>query len=289
MTGRVGVIGVGLLGSALADRFLAAGAEVIVYDTEPSRVAPYASRAASAVAAAAFGEFVVLCLPDSRISAAVLDEIAPVLTPQRILVDTTTGAPAEMEAMGRRVPRYVDATIAGSSEQVRSREAAVMAGGSAGDIEACRELFDAIASRAFHVGPCGAGARMKLVVNLVLGLNRAALAEGLSFADALGMDLAVALEVLRSGPAYSTALDRKGARMLARNWTPPEARLRQHHKDVRLILAEAEQRGLRLPLTGVHDELLTAAEEAGFADGDNSAILEAFYRTGRMITPSESH
>ena len=86
------------------------------------------------------------------------------------------------------------ATIAGSSQQVRDREAVVMAGGTAADYKACGELFAAIASRSFHVGSHGAGARMKLVVNLVLGLNRAALAEDAGFAD---VDNSAILEAFR--------------------------------------------------------------------------------------------
>jgi 3-hydroxyisobutyrate dehydrogenase-like beta-hydroxyacid dehydrogenase len=276
---RVGLIGAGLLGSALGERFVSAGFAVTAFDTRPDcltgLVALGAQAAGSAREVAAFGEVIVLCLPDSRVSSAVLTGIRGELSGQKIVVDTSTGEPGEMEEMGRLAPRYLDATIAGSSEQVRNREAVVMAGGTTADYDACLELFAAFASRTFHVGGHGAGSRMKLVVNLVLGLNRAALAEGLAFADAIGVGLEMALEVLRSGPAYSTALDRKGAKMLRRDWSP-EARLRQHHKDVRLILAEAERNGLDLPLSSVHDRLLTFAEDAGFADADNSAILEAF-------------
>jgi 3-hydroxyisobutyrate dehydrogenase-like beta-hydroxyacid dehydrogenase len=270
-----------LLGTALAERFVSAGFAVKGFDTSPDRlmrlVALGAQTAGSAREVAAFSDAIVLCLPDSRVSSAVLREISSELNDQKIVIDTSTGEPGEMEQMGRTTPRYLDATIAGSSQQVRNREAVVMAGGTSADYQACRELFDAIASRSFHVGSHGAGSRMKLVVNLVLGLNRAALAEGLAFAGAIGVDLEMALEVLRCGPAYSTALDRKGVKMLKRDWSP-EARLRQHHKDVRLILAEAEKSGLDLPLSSAHDRLLSLAEDAGFADADNSAILEAFRR-----------
>lgn len=276
---KVGLIGTGLLGAALAERFSGAGFEVWGFDTSPERMTALGAlgchAAESARDAAVQGELVVLCLPDSRVSSMVLGEIADLFDASKILVDTTTGEPAEMEAMGRRVPRYVDATIAGSSGQVRNREAVVMAGGSARDVEACQTLFESFAPRNFHVGGCGAGARMKLVVNLVLGLNRAALAEGLAFARETGVDMALALEVLRSGPAHSVAMDRKGIKMLNRDWTP-EARLRQHHKDVRLILAEAARAGLLLPMSTAHDMLLSKAEELGFADSDNSAVFEAW-------------
>ena len=278
---RVGLIGVGLLGSALGERFVNAGFAVKLFDTSPDRLRALvtlgAQTAQSAREVAAFSDVIVLCLPDSRVSSAVLIEIGGELNDQKIVLDTSTGEPGEMEQLGRRVPRYLDATIAGSSQQVRDREAVVMAGGTTADYEACGELFAVFASHSFHVGSHGAGSRMKLVVNLVLGLNRAALAEGLAFAEAIGVDLELAVEVLRCGPAYSTALDRKGAKMIRRDWSP-EARLRQHHKDVRLILAEAAKSGLDLPLSAAHDRLLSLAEDAGFADVDNSAILEAFRR-----------
>lgn len=276
---NAGLIGAGLLGSALAERFAAAGFTVKVFDTNPARMAALAAAgfatAASAREAAAHGAFVVLSLPDSTVSTEVVSGIADLFDASRILVDTTTGEPDEMAAMARRIPRYLDATVAGSSGQVRTGEAVVMAGGSAEDFAACRELFASFAPRCFHAGGPGAGARMKLVVNLVLGLNRAALAEGLAFARATGVDMEMALEVLRSGPAYSTAMDRKGAKMLNRDWEP-EARLRQHHKDVRLILAEAERAGLLLPMSTAHDRMLSLAEELGFADADNSAVFEAW-------------
>jgi 3-hydroxyisobutyrate dehydrogenase-like beta-hydroxyacid dehydrogenase len=270
---RIGLIGVGLLGSALAERFLKAGHEVTGFDTNPAALDGVRA-AGSGQEAASYGEVLVLCLPDSSISAAVIGSL---IIGDTIVVDTTTGSPEEIERLGRRLARYVDATIAGSSQQVRGGEAVVMAGGSAADVDACRALFASFAHQTFHVGPCGYGARMKLVVNLVLGLNRAALAEGLAFAEAAGVDPALALEVLRSGPAYSTAMDRKGEKMLRRDWTP-EARLAQHHKDVRLILEEARRNGIELPMSQAHDALLAAAEAAGFAASDNSAVLEAYLK-----------
>ena len=116
---------------------------------------------------------------------------------------------------------------------------------------------------------------MKLVVNLVLGLNRAALAEGLAFARACGFNPADALKILAAGPAYSRAMDTKGRKMLEHDFTP-QARLSQHLKDVRLILAAGASTGARLPLSEVHRRLLEQVERAGFGDADNSAILKAY-------------
>ena len=116
---------------------------------------------------------------------------------------------------------------------------------------------------------------MKLVMNLVLGLNRAVLAEGLEFARASNIDTQVALDILKESPAYSRAMDTKGHRMLNEHFDP-EARLSQHLKDVRLILASGEASGAYLPLSTVHRELLEAAEAAGYGTSDNSAIIKAF-------------
>jgi 3-hydroxyisobutyrate dehydrogenase-like beta-hydroxyacid dehydrogenase len=116
---------------------------------------------------------------------------------------------------------------------------------------------------------------MKLVANHVMGLNRAALAEGLAFARATGVKPARALEVLRAGAAYSRAMDTKGPKMI-RGGFAPVARLSQHLKDVRLILRSARRAGLRLPLESVNRRLLERVEAAGKGGLDNSAVILAY-------------
>jgi 3-hydroxyisobutyrate dehydrogenase-like beta-hydroxyacid dehydrogenase len=175
---------------------------------------------------------------------------------------------------GRGVP-YLDATVAGSSEQVRAGEAVVLLGGDRAAGAACVDLFACFAREWFHLGPWGSGARMKLVVNLVLGLHRAALAEGLAFARACGLDLPETLRVLRAGPARSQVMDTKGRKMIEGDFTP-QARLSQHLKDVRLILAEAGRVGARVPLSLLHAELLGRLEAAGWGEEDNAAVFRAF-------------
>jgi 3-hydroxyisobutyrate dehydrogenase-like beta-hydroxyacid dehydrogenase len=116
---------------------------------------------------------------------------------------------------------------------------------------------------------------MKLVVNLVLGLNRAALAEGLAFARACGLDPGEALRVLRAGAAYSQVMDAKGRKMVDHDFRP-QARVAQHLKDVRLILAEAERAGAAVPLSELHRQLLERVVAAGLGDADNAAVIRAF-------------
>jgi len=173
--------------------------------------------------------------------------------------------------------QYLDAPISGSSEQTRRGEATAIVGGPQEAFAACRDLFDCCVQQTIYAGPCGSGSRMKLVSNLVLGLNRAALAEGLVFARALGIDLEAALQVLIGSMAYSRIMDTKGRKMVENDFRT-QARLSQHLKDIRLILQAAAVAGQDLPLTETHRRLLEAAEAAGFGEADNSAIIRAFDR-----------
>jgi 3-hydroxyisobutyrate dehydrogenase-like beta-hydroxyacid dehydrogenase len=151
----------------------------------------------------------------------------------------------------------------------------VMAGGDKQIVEAQRDIFKTFAPKVFYMGANGKGAETKLLVNLVLGLNRLALAEGLALGIRAGVAPEVLLEVLKSSAAYSQIMDTKGAKMIAGGGAP-EARLRQHLKDVGLILEMGERVNARLPVSGLHAKLLQEAVESGFGDQDNSAIINVF-------------
>jgi 3-hydroxyisobutyrate dehydrogenase-like beta-hydroxyacid dehydrogenase len=279
----VGLIGLGLLGAALAERLLRAGFPVIGHDLHPDRRRDFAALggeiAGSNPDVARRCRRVLLSLPDSRAVSAAVAELLPHLSPDALLIDTTTGDPTETallaeELAGHRIA-YIDATVGGSSEQARQGDVIVLAGGAAEHVADARDILDAFARRVFHVGPCGSGARMKLALNLVLGLNRAVLAEGLSFARACGLDPALALEVLRDGPAYARVMDTKGQKMLTGDFSP-QARLAQHLKDVRLILDAATLRSAKAPLSQVHAEMLQSLVDAGCGELDNSAVIRWF-------------
>ena len=222
---------------------------------------------------------VILSLPDSAVSHGVANELVEHLEPDTFVVDTTTGDPRQMAALGQmlgdRGVHYLDACVGGSSEQCRRGEVIVICGGEPEAFAGCSDLFATIARRTFHVGQCGAGARMKLVMNLVLGLNRAALAEGLSFAQRQGLDLPAVLDVLKAGPAASTVMDTKGEKMINRDFTP-QARLAQHLKDVRLIQETGRSIDAALPFSNVHALLLERLLDDGLGEADNSAVIEGF-------------
>ncbi|MFN9371721.1 MAG: NAD(P)-dependent oxidoreductase [Planctomycetaceae bacterium] len=288
----VGLIGIGLMGTVLAQRLLAAGYTVQGWDVDSTRreaLRRLGGAVPDSAAAVARGvDRLLLSLPTHDIVAGVLGEMGAELADGSLVIDTSTGDPAAAErqatSLGGRGVAYLDATISGSSAVLQGGEAVFLVGGSAADFERCADLWRVLAGKVFHTGPVGSGARQKLVSNLVLGLNRAALAEGLVFAERLGLDPAQTLHLLRESLAYSKIMDAKGPKMLQREYTP-QARLSQHLKDVRLMLASAGEAGLALPLSDAHRRILERAEELGWGESDNSALIEAL-RTAETTTSS---
>jgi len=170
---------------------------------------------------------------------------------------------------------YVEALMAGSSAQVSAGQVVLFVGGEDDAVTKVNPMLTAITATHFHLGTVGAASRFKLVHNLLLGLHRAVLAEGLTLAASLGIELGEALRILPQTPAASAVMETKGQQMVTGDFAP-QARLSQHLKDVRLILAEARRNGCSTPLSQLHQTLLEQAEDLGFGDADNSAIIEAF-------------
>jgi 3-hydroxyisobutyrate dehydrogenase-like beta-hydroxyacid dehydrogenase len=273
----VGMIGLGLLGAALCERLLGAGYRVMVYNRTRQKADPLVARGARwSDNPLAECDRAVVCLYTTQVVEEVLRQMDAGLRAGQILIDTTTGDPEQTIPLGRRLAErgvaYLESPIAASSEQTRRGDAMALVAGPETAFAACRDLFDALAGKTFHVGPWGSAAKFKLVNNLMLGLERVALAEGLVFAKAVGLDPAKTLAVLREGNAYSVVMDTKGRKMLEGDFTL-QAKLSQHAKDVRIILEEAARNGIALPLSKLHLELLEKAEAAGLGELDNSAII----------------
>lgn len=279
----LGLIGLGLMGQALTSRLLAGNYSVIGHDLSPGRLAEFTAlgghSATSPLEVAQRAQTILLSLPDHHIVAEVIAQMAPALQPGCVIIDTTTGDPQAAAELGDKLAAlgvdYLDAEISGSSAQVARGEVLVMAGGTAGAFKQCAKIFASFAQKAVHTGPCGSGTKMKLVTNLVLGLNRAALAEGLAFAGELDLHLSQTLEILRESMAYSRIMDTKGEKMIREDFVP-QARLAQHLKDVRLMLTATK---LHLPLSEAHRTVLERAVNLGFGEADNSAIIKAIQKT----------
>jgi 3-hydroxyisobutyrate dehydrogenase-like beta-hydroxyacid dehydrogenase len=261
----------------LAERLLADGYPVVVHNRTRSKADPLLARGAVwSDNPLAICQRVIFSLFTSDQVEEVFERMNSRPLDGRIVVDTSTSDPQLTVAVGERLARsgvrYLEAPFSGSSEQTRNRQSTALVSGDREVFESCKDLWNSLAAKTFFVGPWGNAAKMKLVTNLVLGLNRAVLAEGLVFAEATGLKMEDALQVLLNSPAYSRTMDAKGPKMVNGEFTP-QARLAQHIKDVRLILEEAARGGASLPISSVHLELLEQAEAAGLGDLDNSAII----------------
>lgn len=283
----VGLIGIGLMGIVIAEKLAKSGFHVVGWDLDESR-GPSMTAVGGQFAKSPADVFrdcsrIILSLPTHETVAEVLDGVQDQLRSGQVIIDSSTGDPdaavRQSAQLSSRQIEYLDATVSGSSEQLRHGTAVLLIGGSANGFQECVDLFQRLAPKYFHTGPPGTGAKMKLVTNLVLGLNRAALAEGLAFANQLGLDREQALFLLRESMSYSRIMDTKGEKMIRRDYTP-QAKLSQHLKDVRLIEA-AVAPDLALPLTHAHRILLERAESMGLGQLDNCAVLEAIESTQR--------
>jgi 3-hydroxyisobutyrate dehydrogenase-like beta-hydroxyacid dehydrogenase len=275
----VGLIGTGLFGTALAERLLAAGYPLRVHNRTRAKAEPLIAQGAQwSDSPLQECRRVIFSLFTTEQVAQVLEGAQSALRPQQIILDTSTSASQKTKRLGEQLARqgiqYLEAPFSGSSEQARNHQATALVAGDKPAFDDCQDLWDALAAETFYLGPWGNAAKMKLVTNLVLGLNRAALAEGLVLASASGLSQEDALNVLLHSAAYSRIMDAKGPKMVQGDFTP-QARLSQHIKDVRLMLAEAARSGQSLPLSGTHLQLLEAAESAGLGELDNSAIIRA--------------
>ncbi|HSV44386.1 MAG TPA: NAD-binding protein, partial [Ramlibacter sp.] len=162
---------------------------------------------------------------------------------------------------------------------IAAGEATLLLGGEADAIGRCDNLLQAMATQRFHVGRAGMGAKAKLATNLVLGLNRAVLAEGFVFAQSLGIAPERFLQLVLASPARSVAAEAKGPLMVNEDFAP-QSRIRQHLKDVDLMLASAGDAGIALPFSQTHAQLMRDAVAAGDGDLDNAAILRQIRRAG---------
>lgn len=276
----IGVIGLGLMGTAISERLLEFGFPVKLWNRTTNKADSLIERGAvwsdNPIAEC---DRVIISLYSSDVVSQVVDQMQAGFRTGQMVIDTTTGEPQDCIALGQRLAKfgvsYLDAPISGSSEQTRQGEATVMVGGQSAAYVDCSDLWPVLGKSVFYLGESGSASKMKLVSNLILGLNRAALAEGLTFAKSIGVDPAAALDVLKRSAAYSRVMDIKGQKMLTGDFRP-QARLSQHLKDVRLILNAAAEAGLSIPLSTTHRELLERAEAAGCGELDNSSIIKVY-------------
>jgi 3-hydroxyisobutyrate dehydrogenase-like beta-hydroxyacid dehydrogenase len=199
----------------------------------------------------------------------------------KIVLCLSTCDPDQLVALAARViprgVRFLETPVSGTSDQVRRGDGVALIGGDMAIAGEVGPILDALFARRFHIGKVGDGGRAKLAVNLILGLNRLALAEGLIFAERLGLDPQAFLDVASGSASYSQVMETKGPKMVKRDFSP-EGRVRQSLKDAHLMLEQGAAVGQSLPALQVHVEVLEACVAAGESEHDNSAIIEEIRR-----------
>jgi 3-hydroxyisobutyrate dehydrogenase-like beta-hydroxyacid dehydrogenase len=279
----VGVIGVGLMGEVYARRLVAAGFTVIGYDVDPmksERLAQFGAQAGTLTDIAQKCDPIVVAVFNTEQVEDVVEHALIPAAAGKIVLVTSTCDPDRIAALGARVGdrlRFLETPVSGTSEQVRQGDGVGLIGGDPKIAAAAAPVLDALFAKSFHIGKVGDGGRAKLAVNLILGLNRLALAEGLVFAARLGLDPAAFLDVARGSAAASQVMDTKGPKMIRGDFAP-EGRVRQTLKDTRLMLDQARKAGQQLPLLQIHADVLQACVRHGDAEQDNSIVIEEIRR-----------
>ncbi|HXW40743.1 MAG TPA: NAD(P)-dependent oxidoreductase [Xanthobacteraceae bacterium] len=279
----VGLIGIGLMGEVYARRLSAAGLAVIGFDVDVAKtekLAQIGGRPGTLAEIALCCEPIVVAVFNTDQVEDVVERALAPAAAGKIVLCTSTCDPDRIAALGARVAnklRFLEVPVSGTSAQVRAGDGVGLIGGDPAIAQAAASVLDALFPRRFHIGKVGDAGCAKLAINLILGLNRAALAEGLVFAGRLGLDPAAFLDVARASAAASQVMNTKGPKMVAGDFTA-EGRVRQTLKDAKLMLDQANKRGQQLPLLKVHAELLEACLRHGDGDADNAIVIEEIRR-----------
>jgi 3-hydroxyisobutyrate dehydrogenase-like beta-hydroxyacid dehydrogenase len=286
MKPTIGIFGLGLVGMALAKRLIALGYDVhgvdisfalktqavdagIVWHDEAESLVSQCDVVIFAVlddlALIACANFV--CQSSSRSQKLKL-VVSCVTASQKVTLETA----AKVFPLG---VAFVDLPLLGSSQQIELGQAIGLLGADTDTFNIWQPLLAAVAPNLRHVGKVGQGVAAKLACNLVLGLNRSALAEGMALANGFGIEPKVFLSLLQGSPAYSKAVDVAGPRMAMRDFEPI-SRIKQHRKDVGLILEAMREIGIPSFLGAAQAALLDEAIEQGLGRLDNVAVVAAY-------------
>jgi len=283
---RIGIIGVGLLGGAVASRLLKRKFAVKGYDTRPKQVKalqPQGLNMARSIAeAAAEADAVFTILPSLEsvettiLGAGGLIETAP---PRAILIQMSTISPELARRLAKAVTAkrlgFLDAPMSGTSAMVKRGDCAIFVAGDRKHAAACQPVFDAIAKKTFYVGDAGMASLAKLATNLLVGLNTAALAEALVLGAKGGLAPAVLVQILKESAGASKMVEVRGPLMASHRFDA-QMKVDLFLKDFKLMLEEGRRLEVPLPLTSVTQQLATATAVAGRGEEDLAAIVTTF-------------
>jgi len=293
----IGIVGLGLLGSAIATRFIKAGHAVVGFDILPARVAALTAMggkaAPSAAAVAQSAEAVCTLLPSLAAAETVVlkrDGILAGARPDLTVIQMSTISPALTERLAREVTRkglgFLDCPVSGTTSMIERGDGSFLVGGERALYERWRPVLESALPRVVHIGRVGQAMTLKLVANLLVALHSAAAAEALNLARKAGLDLDLALDVLNSSAAASVMLKVRGP-MVIRNEFPAQMKLDLFMKDIHLMQEAAAAVGAPIPFTDLAERLYAAAQAAGHGAEDLAVVVTAIenHAAGRRKAP----
>jgi len=284
--GTIGIAGLGLMGRAFAGRLVQAGHRVLACDVRSVEAPAGVELQVGLADLAAQCDAILLSVFDTAQVEYVLfgpEGLAAAGLRAPILC-TSTCDPDEIAGIAERCAKqgieFLELPFSGTSQQVARGDGVGLVGGDERLAQRLAPVLDVLCPRRQYVGRCGDAGRAKLAVNLVLGLHRAALAEGLNFGRRIGLDPARLLQILQGSAAASSVMPVKGPLMVQRRYDAPQSRVDQSLKDFGLIRALGRRAGQPLPLAEVYVQLLESCLARGEGEQDNAIIHEAIARIG---------
>lgn len=297
MTPRVGWIGLGAMGQPMARCVAAAGCRVQAFDLDPAKAraisSPTLEAAPSVEAAAAEADVLAVMVATPEQAEDVLfgsGGAAAVLPQGAVVLIMATVGPAVVEDWASRLARrsvaVVDAPVSGGVARAGTGDLLVMVGGDQESVDRCRPVLDAVSASAPSVGPApGDGQKVKLVNQLLCGLHIAVAGEALAFAEAIGLDPRMSLDVVRRGAATSFMLEDRGARMVGDEFEPAKSALDIFVKDMGLVVGAARDASFPAPLAAAAEQLYMAGRRAGLGRLDDSSVIRV--QQGRAGIPPQ--
>jgi len=279
---KAGVIGLGIMGGAMARNLVERGWDVIGFDTDPSRRNALAlagvtiADGASAVASRA--SMMITSLPNADAANAVATEIAACGQPARIIVETSTFTIADklrfkaiLEPAGHIA---LDCPLSGTGAQAAVRDLVVYASGDKAAIARCADLFADFAKQSADLGDYGNGSRMKFVANHLVAIHNVASAEAMLLAERAGLDLNQVIEMVAPGAGGSRMFQMRAPMMANRSYEPATMRISTWKKDMAIIAEFAGELGCETPLFTLTQPVYTQAMAMGLGPQDTAAVFE---------------
>jgi 3-hydroxyisobutyrate dehydrogenase-like beta-hydroxyacid dehydrogenase len=291
---EVGYVGLGVMGSSVVRRLLAAGHDVTVWNRTREKAEPLleagAHWAASPREVAERSDLVFTMVTNTAAVRAVTggpDGIIAGLVPDKIYVDMSTASPANTRELAGRVAeagaQMLDAPVSGTSITVDQGKASIMVGGEEAAFAQAKPTLEAIGPKVFHIGPSGSAVTIKIAINLSLAVQMVAFSEGVLLAEKSGISREKAVEVMLASVIASPMVAYRGPLVLGH---PDEVWFDCHmmQKDMNLALELGRELEVPLPTTAVTNELLTAANGMGIGELDFAVLFDVLARMSGVQT-----